>query len=738
MISGFLAGCTEEFSHLHEDGTEHIHVDGNKEHNHLVVEEELDMTPRISGWPGKVNQHNVDGIWMTDPDGVSGWHSSTSYSSDYGDKIIEYCQKWWPKTVDVKLSANQETITFYTQGNTDSYVSTRDVYHCIMDSDGDGINDQVEGNEDIDNDGLPNSEDLDSDGDNMTDSEEGIKDTDGDGLSDYIDEDSDGDGISDASEGDADSDGDGDEDYLDADSDNDGISDETEGNNDTDGDGIPDNLDLDSDGDGHSDQNETNRDTDGDGSPDFVDLDSDGDGEHDQNETGDSDGDGEADRLESDVDDSDGDGLPDQLDTYFQDSDADGIIDKIDECNGTNGNSTPVNGFGCPIQPTETSPQCNVFHNEKGLAFESHGIPTRPARTGGNALLLALEKGEYIITLYCADFDGDQITASLTDNDLFHSSDSGSVVIITEELHITDDTELNFRWYWAALDGDSNLVEKYISINHMMDDCGYRHDEYGLTTDPASLPQVCMYLDPTPRISMWPGKVNQHNVNGTWLTDPDGSAGGGTYAQWGDDGWGDRKLEYCQRWWPDTTGVELRKWRENIVFYTAGNSDAYSTIKDVYECIEEVIDDTPRISYWPGKVNQHNENGTWMTDPDGVSGAGTNMLEYCKKWWPDTIDTQLLPERETITFYTRGNVDAYESTRDVYECVIEGQTAQASDYSSSLVTMSTIVAKASTTEVIILTSFVWIFFAVVLVAGKFEYRNHQANRMIDAVEFEEE
>ena len=28
------------------------------------------------------------------------------------------------------------------------------------------------------------------------------------------------------------------------------------------------------------------------------------------------------------------------------------------------------------------------------------------------------------------------------------------------------------------------------------------------------------------------------------------------YSQWGSEGWGDRKLEYCQRFWPDT--VEIR------------------------------------------------------------------------------------------------------------------------------------------------------------------------------------
>ncbi|HIB23816.1 MAG TPA: hypothetical protein EYO22_03805 [Candidatus Poseidoniales archaeon] len=91
-----------------------------------------DHTPRISLWPGKVNQHNENGIWMTDPDGVSGGHPSTLYSSDYGDRKLEYCQKFWPNTQSIELRDNRETITFWTAGNTDSVVSTRDVYECVF------------------------------------------------------------------------------------------------------------------------------------------------------------------------------------------------------------------------------------------------------------------------------------------------------------------------------------------------------------------------------------------------------------------------------------------------------------------------------------------------------------------------------------------------------------------------------------------------------------------------------
>jgi hypothetical protein len=103
-----------------------------------TAESVLDPTPRISLWPGKVNQHNENGIWMTDPDGVSGGHPSTLYSSDYGDRKLDYCQKFWPNTVSIELRDFREEITFWTRGNTDPYVSTRDVYECVF---GDGSTD---------------------------------------------------------------------------------------------------------------------------------------------------------------------------------------------------------------------------------------------------------------------------------------------------------------------------------------------------------------------------------------------------------------------------------------------------------------------------------------------------------------------------------------------------------------------------------------------------------------------
>ena len=80
-------------------------------------------------------------------------------------------------------------------------------------------------------------------------------------------------------------------------------------------------------------------------------------------------------------------------------------------------------------------------------------------------------------------------------------------------------------------------------------------------------------------------------------------------------------------------------------------------------------DDVPRISYWWGKVNQHVENGQWMTDPDGTSGANIDMLQYCQKWYPDTIAVVELPERESIVFYNAGNSGNFPTIKPVFECV---------------------------------------------------------------------
>ena len=94
--------------------------------------------------------------------------------------------------------------------------------------------------------------------------------------------------------------------------------------------------------------------------------------------------------------------------------------------------------------------------------------------------------------------------------------------------------------------------------------------------------------DRRPRISMWYGKVNQHNENGIWMTDPDGAAGAGLQSQWGSNGWGDRRLEYCQRFWPDTIKIQESA-PEEIVFYNAGNTGPSLSTKPVWLCVQKKI-----------------------------------------------------------------------------------------------------------------------------------------------------
>ncbi len=95
---------------------------------------------------------------------------------------------------------------------------------ALLDADGDGIPNELEGDGDFDGDGTPNWLDTDSDGDGILDSVEkgsGMTpvDSDGDGYADVVDNDSDNDGLSDATENTIGTD------PTDEDSDDDGITD---------------------------------------------------------------------------------------------------------------------------------------------------------------------------------------------------------------------------------------------------------------------------------------------------------------------------------------------------------------------------------------------------------------------------------------------------------------------------------------------------------------------------------
>ncbi len=241
-------------------------------------------------------------------------------------------------------------------------------------------------NVDSDGDGIPDDIDVDDDNDGILDTVEGTGDTDGDGIIDSLDLDSDNDGIPDIIEaGGTDADGDGEVDYpvpgdptSMTDTNNDGLDDGIEANPlpdpDTDGDGLVDRLDLDSDNDGIADIIEAGgTDTNGDGEVDYptpgdpttmVDVDNDGFADSidtDDNTvagTGDggtalpnedTDGDGVANRLDLD---SDNDGIHDVIESGGMDDDGDGRANDDDDNadnTGSNGIPTSAGGGTTPI-----------------------------------------------------------------------------------------------------------------------------------------------------------------------------------------------------------------------------------------------------------------------------------------------------------------------------------------------------------------------------------------------------
>ena len=241
-----------------------------------------------------------------------------------------------------------------------------------LDSDNDGVGDLIENgmaSSDANNDGIVDG--IDTDGDGILDLEDGLPDafgdsedkgllqSDTDSLPDYLDLDSDGDGIRDLAEigfSSLDQDNNGMLDTIFLDVDDDGINDLVDKDTtvfggisaaDNDKDGVINILDLDSDNDGIADSIEISLainkgDSDGDGIADYLDLDSDNDGIMDALESGniDEDGNGEADGIDTNRDgiideaitplDTDSDGRPNYIDL---DSDNDGNTDLIESGN---------------------------------------------------------------------------------------------------------------------------------------------------------------------------------------------------------------------------------------------------------------------------------------------------------------------------------------------------------------------------------------------------------------------
>jgi cysteine-rich repeat protein len=274
---------------------------------------------------------------------------------------------------------------------------------------------------DTDGDGLTDQIDVDDDGDGVPDDEEGngtdvSVDTDGDGVPDYADPDDvactdEGlDGVCDSLPASVDLDGDGIPNHLDLDSDGDGVPDATEGH-DADGDGLADAVPAgnDDDDDGLDDAFDPDcagmpggcaadglpaavQDRDGDGAPDFLDADSDNDGLLDRVEAFDGNGDGVPEAVPSGVDvdgngiddafdigqagigttgqDTDTDGRPDYLD---QDSDGDGIADRVECANPTACPDT--DGDGAPDALDTDADDDGVLDSTEGHDGNADGLP---------------------------------------------------------------------------------------------------------------------------------------------------------------------------------------------------------------------------------------------------------------------------------------------------------------------------------------------------------------------------
>ena len=198
--------------------------------------------------------------------------------------------------------------------------------------------------------------------------------------------------------------------------------------------------------------------------------------------------------------------------------------------------------------------------------------------------------------------------SSIEDNDGSHT------ITLPENMNPNADYTIYIES--AYDDSRTTLCWKYGSIDILEEDEDIVIDDI-----------IDMFLNTTderPRISMWYGKVNQHNEEGTWMTDPDGVAGAGLYSQWGSEGWGDRKLEYCQRFWPDT--VEIRTSApEEIVFYTRGNTDAYLTMKPVWLCVQDT-------------------DGDGILDPEDQDDDGDGWADIIEEvCLSDALDANIVP-----------------------------------------------------------------------------------------------
>lgn len=129
-----------------------------------------------------------------------------------------------------------------------------------------------------------------------------------------------------------------------------------------------------------------------------------------------------------------------------------------------------------------------------------------------------------------------------------------------------------------------------------------------------------------PAISLWYGKVNQHFDTGsmTWETDPTGVRGAGYFAFGNVNWYGDRKLEYCQIFWPSTIAI---KEIGNVFinrFMTEWNLVAYASIKPAYECV---------LPWSRAALNNIWNMNTWSIATGIAHTLNYTLLSrYCTKW----------------------------------------------------------------------------------------------------------
>lgn len=160
----------------------------------------------------------------------------------------------------------------------------------------------------------------------------------------------------------------------------------------------------------------------------------------------------------------------------------------------------------------------------------------------------------------------------------------------------------------------------------------------------------------TARIMYWPGKVNQHFdfPSQSWQTDPDGKSGADI-----------DKVEYCRKWYPATATVRESPPETITTWRGSGNTGSFTSSQPAFECV--LI--TTQIALWSGKVNQHlDASGSWVTDPDGRSGASVDRLAYCRKWYPSTQRVRELGPITLTTWRDAGNRNAFAGAGTAVHC----------------------------------------------------------------------